>query len=58
MPRESGASTTLRLLDSIFIAGILDHPLSRMMTAVDCVTYLVIIPTPAKSIIATERNNA
>src|SRR5712675_3543072 len=35
--RESGVSSTLRLFD--FIAGvcrILDHPLSRMMTAAEC----------------------
>jgi hypothetical protein len=34
MPRESGASSTPRLFDSIAgVSGILDHPLSRMMTA-------------------------
>jgi hypothetical protein len=34
MPRESGASSTPRLLDSITTAsGILVHPLSRVMTS-------------------------
>jgi hypothetical protein len=33
MPRESGVSSTRRLLDSIAgVSGILDHPLSRVMT--------------------------
>jgi hypothetical protein len=34
IPRACGVSSTLQLLDSIIGAsGILDHPLSRMMTA-------------------------
>jgi hypothetical protein len=33
MPRESGVSSTPQLFDSIISgSGILDHPLSRMMT--------------------------
>jgi hypothetical protein len=33
MPREGGASSTLRLIDSIIdVSGILDHPPSRVMT--------------------------
>ncbi len=35
IPRESGVSSTPRLLGSIIdVSGILDHPLSRVMTAV------------------------
>jgi hypothetical protein len=33
MPRESGASSTPRSLDSIKGLRLLDHPLARMMTA-------------------------
>jgi hypothetical protein len=34
IPRESGGSSTRQLLDSITTSsGILDHPLSRMMTS-------------------------
>jgi hypothetical protein len=34
MPREGGASSTLRLIGSIIsVSGILDHPPSRVMTA-------------------------
>ena len=36
IPRESGVSSTPRLIDSIAdVSGILDHPLSRVMTVVD-----------------------
>jgi hypothetical protein len=39
MLRESGASSTPRRLGSIVgVSGILDHPLSRMMTVVDTVS--------------------
>jgi hypothetical protein len=59
MTGSSGASSTPRLVDSIRTAlecRIIRFRFSRMMTLLWA--CLVIIPTPAKSIIATERNIA